>query len=106
MNNKLSLINYVLKYKDDKVNDIIDFIINYEKVLTYYFLEGLEIDGENKNLTNYILTYLNDDITDSNIYRLCLDLAIFISNYSKVIDRFHKINNEENEINIKKLIKM
>ena len=88
MDNRLPLINYILKKYDrnDKiVNDIIRFIIDYPKRID--LIKDLEVDSENKEITNYILLYLNDSITDTEVYNLCLDTAIFASNYTTVINR-------------------
>lgn len=104
MNTKLSLINYVLKYKNDKlINDVVDFITNYEIVINSKILENYEFDGENIELSNYVLSYLNDEISDSNIYRLCLDLSVFLSNYSSLIDEYHKLFEEKEQNKIKLL---
>ena len=88
IDSRLSLINYILRKYDrnDKlVNDVINFIKNYQekKVL----IHGLETDGENSEMTNYIALFLNDSMTDENIYNLCLDTIIFVSNYSTILNR-------------------
>ena len=92
MNNKLSLISYILNHKNCELTDkCVEFIMNYEKILSFKMLEKYEIDGENIELTNYVLSYLNDEINDNEIYRLCLDLGVFLSNYSILKSKFNEI---------------
>lgn len=107
MSTKLSLISYIISKYDINSNltkDVINFIKNHENVL--YLIRGMEVDGENQDMVNYILSYLNDDITDNDTYSLCLDTAIFISNYSKILDNINQNYTLKPKINIKMLTKM
>ncbi len=91
MNNRLSLINYILKKynkDDDVIKGVIDFILDYNNKQS--LIRGLEVDGEYNDLSNYILLYLNDQMTDEDIYKLCLDSSIYVSNYSKVLERMNE----------------
>ncbi len=89
MKEKLLLISYISsKYNRQNkiIQDTINFIFNYEKMS--YLVNGYTID-EPTELSNYILSYLNDNIIDVFTYKLCLDTAIYADNY-------HKINQKDN----------
>lgn len=102
MQTKLSLIKYILKkYKinNELIKDVVNFILNYEDEKD--IINGYDISDENE-LSSYILSYLNDDIIDDYIYRICLDTATYIDNY----DKMNKQNIKINELNRKMLINM
>ena len=91
INNQLSLINYILKKYDKNsyfIKDVVNFIKNYNHVS--FMIKDFEIDVENTEMVSYILSYLNDSMTDQSIYKLCLDTAIFVSNYTKILDKYSK----------------
>ena len=84
MKEKLLLISYISKKYSRKIKliqDVINFIFNYEDMK--YLINNYSID-EPTDLSNYILSYLSDDITDDYVYRLCLDTAIYVNNYDKI----------------------
>lgn len=84
MKEKLSLISYISKKYSRKnriIQDVINFIFNYEDMK--YLVDNYVID-EPTDLSNYILSYLSDDITSDYVYRLCLDTAIYVNNYDKI----------------------
>jgi len=84
MKEKLSLISYISKKYSRKnriIQDVINFIFNYEDMK--YLVDNYVID-EPTDLSNYILSYLSDDITNDYVYRLCLDTAIYVNNYDKI----------------------
>ena len=84
MKEKLSLISYISKKysrKNKIIQDVINFIFNYEDMK--YLVDNYVID-EPTDLSNYILSYLSDDITSDYVYRLCLDTAIYVNNYDKI----------------------
>ena len=102
MKTKLSLINYILKkynYKDQLIKDVINFILDYENKKNLVI--GYNISDENE-LSSYILAYLNDDIIDDYIYRICLDTVAYIDNYNKI----NKQNIKNNDFKSKILINM
>ncbi len=97
MDTKLSLIHYILKRYDRKnnlINDTINFIISYNDSS---IINNFNINETNQ-LSNYILSYLNDDITDDYTYRLCLAAATYVDNYDKISKKIDNSNSFKRKI--------